>query len=137
MKNVLFNSLARTRLLLMFTIILAASLVNVTIGSPVDTTGIGSLPTTPAELFGKFDLLYSGVLIVGGYLSYIIPGLNLIPKTTYRVLVWAILTGLGFVMFGVDVVSVALTYFMSTSLYDVVLKLFKKTPAVPPDTSLR
>ncbi len=85
--------------------------------------------STPQKLFEHIDPLYSGLVILGGYASAFIPGLNKINDGTIRVLAFAIVTAAGFIMFkdNVTVGTLAVSYAVSTSLYEVVLKWFRKS----------
>lgn len=89
-----------------------------------------TIPTTPAGFFeaARVEWVYGLVVLFGGYLSKWIPGLNAISSGVFRVLTWAIITGAGALYFGADIISVAMTYFMSTSLYEVFLKWIIKSP---------
>lgn len=96
-----------------------------TVLGQADTTKTG-LPT-PDDLFSGFETLYGALVIIGGYLSYLIPGLNKISKNVYRVLAFAILIAIIFVLNGwMTGVQALFTYALSTSIYEVILKLFKK-----------
>lgn len=81
-----------------------------------------------SEVFNGAEVLYGALVVIGGYLSAFIPGLNTIDKGVYRVLAWAILTGIGFALFGMPILTIAVTYAVSTSLYEVVFRLFKRSP---------
>ena len=73
------------------------------------------------------------IIMLGGWLSAFIPGLNAIDKGVYRVLTWAILVVGGASVLGfADVWQGALVYFFSTSLYEVVFKLFAPSPKPDP-----
>lgn len=78
---------------------------------------------------GAVEALYGAVVIILGYLSPIIPGLNKIQKPVYRVFAIAIVLIIAFVSFGwAQVIPLLLTYATSTSLYELIFKLIKKTP---------
>ena len=80
--------------------------------------------------FGKIDAVYIALMTIGGYLSFKIPGLNKIGNGVYRILAFAVILAAIFFFFGFnkDVIGLAFSYFMSTSLYEVVLKQVFKTP---------
>ena len=89
--------------------------------------------SSPEALFGSMDIIYGAVVILGGYLTAWIPGFRTIAQGTYRVLAWAIVTGIAFIMFGgADVWQLALAYASSTSVYEVILRLIFKSKT--PDT---
>ena len=84
---------------------------------------------TPDTIFDHVNLFQSALIVIGGYLSSKIPLLNRIGSPTYRVLSWAILTGIGFVTFGFGTIwQAAISYFVSTSMYEVILQWVAKTP---------
>ncbi len=85
--------------------------------------------TSWQDLLGTETAIYTIIMILGGYLSYWIPGINKIPNTTYRVLTWAILVIAGASVLGFgNVWQGALSYLISTNLYQVILKFIVKTP---------
>jgi len=85
--------------------------------------------TSWTDLLGLESVIYAFIITVGGWLSAFIPGLNKIDSGTYRVLVWAILVIAGSLVIGVGNVWVgAISYFFSTSLYEIVLRWILKTP---------
>lgn len=99
---------------------------------PLAMFGQEEVPTTPDELFGGLEALYGALVIIVGYLSAFIPGLKKIPKGVYRVLAFAIISGAAFVYFGwSNAIGIIFTYAISTSIYEVILKLFAKSP--PPE----
>lgn len=73
------------------------------------------------------DWLYGGLIIVFGYLAYLIPGLKKVG-TTWKVAAFAGVVGIGLVMYGSSSLTVVFTYLMSTGFYSHILKLFKKSP---------
>lgn len=76
--------------------------------------------------------LMSLLMLLGGYLSWLIPGIKKIPNTTYRVLAVAVLIVAGCFTIGFgEIWQGALAYLFSTSLYEVIFKLFKRTPTPP------
>ena len=89
-----------------------------------------NMPTEANAWFNPtwVEYVYGVVIIIGGYLSAFIPGLKNINAGVYRVLTWAVLTGSGAIYLGSDVWGVAITYFMATGLYNVVLKLIIRSP---------
>ena len=85
--------------------------------------------TSWTDLLGLEAVIYTFIITVGGWISSFIPGLRSIDSGVYRVLVWAILVIAGSLVIGVgDVWIGAISYFFSTSLYEVVLKWIIKTP---------
>lgn len=90
-----------------------------------------SLPANPADWFTDhtMEVVYGAVVVIGGYLSAFIPGLNKISVTVYRVLAWAIITGAAAVLFkGANIWGIAIAYFVSSGLYQVVLRLIFASP---------
>jgi hypothetical protein len=85
--------------------------------------------TSWTDLLGLEAVIYTFIITVGGWISSFIPGLRSIDSGVYRVLVWAILVIAGSLVIGVgDVWIGAISYFFSTSLYEIVLKWIIKTP---------
>ena len=81
------------------------------------------------DLLGLEAVIYTFIITLGGWISSFIPGLRSIDSGVYRVLVWAILVIAGSLVIGVgDVWIGAISYFFSTSLYEIVLKWIIKTP---------
>lgn len=123
MKNFLFRSA-----LILFNILVLATVVFCQDAGiePGDFT----IPLDPNALYSdvNVNLLYGAIVVIGGYLSAYIPGIKNIGPGVYRVLVWALLTGLGLYLWGASVLSLALTYFIATGLYSVVLKFFLRSP---------
>lgn len=74
------------------------------------------------DLIGLENAIMSLLIILGGYLSPFLPWVRNLPNATYRVLAVAIVIVAGFVVFGTSVWSGAITYFFSTSVYEVFLK---------------
>lgn len=103
-----------------------------------DSTGVNpgdfEIPVGPDGWFSdiRINWLYGVLVVVGGYLTAFIPGLKAIGPGVYRVLAWALMTGVGLALWGADIWGLAITYFMATGLYDIVLKLIFKAP-VPKD----
>lgn len=89
---------------------------------------------TPSNIFEvTFQPLYSALIVLFGYLSAYIPGVNKV-KPYLRVLTFGALAGLGFHLFGASIWKVGVTYLLTTGLiYDGFLKplqnLFRKAPA--------
>ena len=91
-------------------------------------------PTGTAEVvLSNVDALYGALIVLGGYLSKWIPGINLIDKGVYRVLAFAILVGVIFWKFsGKDALDLGVTYAITTSLYEVIFKLIGSSPKPDP-----
>jgi len=108
------------------TFVAFGSLYAQTPGGPVDTT-------SPASILGSDEFIYGALVIVGGYLSAYIPGLNKIKPGVYRVLALAVAIGVVFIVFGFDasILSLILTYALSTSAYETVLKRVLPSPKAP------
>jgi ABC-type uncharacterized transport system permease subunit len=99
------------------------------IPNPADIINDVKNVTSWADLLGIEAVIYTFIITVGGWLSSFIPGLRSIDSGTYRVLVFAILVICGSLVIGVGNVWVgAISYFFSTSLYEVVLKWIVKSP---------
>lgn len=82
-----------------------------------------------ADLLGWESALYSFLIVIGGWITPYFPGLNNIDSGVYRILVFAILVISGGLLLGLgNVWQGAFAYFFSTSLYEVVIKLFVKSP---------
>lgn len=81
------------------------------------------------DLLSLETAIYTTIFTLGGYLSAFIPGLKAINSGTWRVLVFAILVIAGSLVLGIGNIWLgAISYFFSTSLYEVVLKWFVKSP---------
>lgn len=77
------------------------------------------------------DWVYGFLIIVTGYVSKYVPVLNTINKGVYRVLAVAAVLGAGFFFgAGVNLITLLVTYTVSTSFYEVILKLLKKEKPV-------
>jgi hypothetical protein len=73
--------------------------------------------------------IYTLLITIGGYLSYLIPGIKEIDNATYRVLTFAVLVIAGGAVLGLgDIWQGAISYLLSTSLYEVILKMIIKSP---------
>jgi hypothetical protein len=73
--------------------------------------------------------IYTLLITLGGYLSYLIPGLKEIDSGTYRVLTFAVIVIAGGAVLGLgDIWQGAISYLFSTSLYEVILKWLVKSP---------
>lgn len=103
-----------------------ALLLIIPFGAQAQTDGLDL--SSPDTLFGGMEMLYGALVVIGGYISAFIPGINKIDNSIFRVLAWAILTGLGFFLFGGKVLSLALTYAASTSIYEIILKWIIRSP---------
>lgn len=80
------------------------------------------------DLLNKETAIYTILITLGGYLSYLIPGLKTIDNNTYRVLTWAVLVIAGAAVLGMgNIWQGALAYLFSTSLYEVILKWLVKS----------
>lgn len=85
--------------------------------------------TSPENWFGSAEAIYGLIVMLGGYATKWIPGINKITSTTYRIVAFAIIVGVAFALFGTSVIGMVLAYASSTSIYEVVLSaLFGKTP---------
>jgi len=81
------------------------------------------------DLLGFEAVIYTFLITVGGWLSSFIPGLRSIDSGVYRVLVWAILVIAGGAVIGFGNVWIgAISYFFSTSLYEIVIKWILPSP---------
>jgi len=136
MKQLFFTIKDNIAFLLASLLFLALSLLAInglqaqdTIANPADIIDDVKKVTSWTELLGLEAVIYTFIITVGGWLSSFIPGLRSIDSGVYRVLVWAILVIAGSLVIGVGNVWVgAISYFFSTSLYDIVLKWIIKSP---------
>lgn len=92
----------------------------------------GDLPPasdlTAENIFNSLvDPIYTGLVLVFGYISYLVPGLNKL-KVWYRVFAFALVAGLGFHFFGVSILKVASSYLFASGLYLTILENIKKSP---------
>lgn len=131
MRKQLFYALAKAAVLVFLFALPVLAMAQV-VGDSIVTPG--PFPGTGGELTLEFLLnwtnaLYATLVIGFGYLSNVIPGIKKIPKTVYRVAAIALILGGLFIVFGKTVpLALLFTYFGATSLYDLLLSLFKKTP---------
>jgi hypothetical protein len=88
---------------------------------------------TPTEYLTQWtEAIFGAIVIIGGYLSNFIPGIKNINKAVYRVLAFAIVAGTLFVVFTpMSAVNAIIAYAISTSIYETVLSLFKRSPKPP------
>lgn len=89
---------------------------------------------TAAQVF--YNGLYMALVVILGYLSHLIPGLERITDTGIRVAVSAIV--LGFIFVSNDLSSafpLVLEFIVVSKVYDRILKGFKKTPTIEPKTA--
>lgn len=137
MKQLFFSIKDNIAFLLASLLFLALSLLAInglqaqdtSIVNPVDIIDDVKKVTSWADLLGLEAVIYTFIITVGGWLSSFIPGLRSIDSGVYRVLVWAILVIAGSLVIGVGNVWVgAISYFFSTSLYEIVLKWIIKSP---------
>ena len=79
------------------------------------------------DLLNLETAVYTILITIGGYLSYMIPGLRSIDNNTCRVRTVAVLGSAGADVLGVgNIWQGAVSYLFSTSLYEVILKwIFK------------
>lgn len=119
------HNLNRTLMLILGMIVIMVAPV---LAQDVVPTVAGWQPPPLNEWFGSIEQVYSVVVVIGGYLSNKIPGLNQISNATYRVFAFALLTGAGFWYFGGDIIGLAINYFFSTSMYELILKPVGKSP---------
>jgi hypothetical protein len=85
--------------------------------------------TSLSEFIKGIEWVYGFLVIVTGYLSSFIPGLNKIDKAVYRVLALAFVIGAAFYFGGqASLFNLVVTYTISTSFYETILKLFVKSP---------
>lgn len=77
----------------------------------------------------QYELIYGAVVLLGGYLTKVIPGVKNL-NGIIRVLSWAIVSFLAFkFMAPISAIGAAVTYAITTSIYEVFLSWFKKDPA--------
>lgn len=90
----------------------------------------GTIVLTPETIFDQaVEPLYGGLVIMFGYLSAFIPGINRFTPFV-RVLAFALVAGLAFFLFGKEagLWKIAFTYFISSGLYDIILKKIIPSP---------
>jgi len=85
------------------------------------------------DLLGVEAMIYTFLITLGGWFSAFIPGLKNIDSGVFRVLTWAVpVIGGGIAIGFGNVWAGAISYFFSTSLYEVVLKWIKPSPKPRP-----
>ncbi len=83
---------------------------------------------TPEAVFNTlYEPVYGVLVILFGYLSAWIPGVKKLAPF-YRVLAFGAVAGIGFKLFGLPFWKIATSFFMSASLYAVVLKNILPSP---------
>ena len=136
MKQLILKTKNNIAFLLAMMFFLALSLIAIngvsaqeTIPNPGDIINDVKAVTSWTDLLGLEAVIYTFIITVGGWLSSFVPGLRSIDSGTYRVLVWAILVIAGSLVIGVGNVWIgAISYFFSTSLYEIVLKWIIRSP---------
>jgi hypothetical protein len=101
--------------------------VGIATGQVPDFPPVESL--TPENIFqATIEPLYGLSVLLFGYLSAFIPGLKS-WKPFYRVIAFALASGLGLVLFGGESIwKVALTYFLTSGLYGTFFKNIFASP---------
>ena len=100
------------------------------------TPQIDDLPENPfidPVLLEKLEIwngvLYSGLTIIFGYLSFLFPGLRKIQDTELRIGAGALVLAGIFLNLGFgNGATLAIAFIISTKLYDLVFSRFQKTP---------
>lgn len=119
--------------ILMLLLVILAAVAYAQIPNPGDIVDGIKGAESWTDLLKQETIIYTFLITLGGWFSAFIPGLNKIDSGVYRVLVWAILVIAGGVTLGFgDVWIGAISYFFSTSLYEVVIKWFAKSPKPTP-----
>ena len=76
-----------------------------------------------SQLIGLETAIYTAVFTIGGYFTAFIPGLKSIDSGVWRILTFAVIVIAGSLVLGIGNIWLgAISYFFSTSLYEVVLK---------------
>jgi hypothetical protein len=136
MKQLILNTKENIGFLIAMALFLTLMLISIngvhaqeTIPNPSDIINDVKAVTSWTDLLGLEAVIYTFIITVGGWLSSFVPGLRSIDSGTYRVLVWAILVIAGSLVIGVGNVWIgAISYFFSTSLYEIVLKWIIRSP---------
>ena len=90
------------------------------------------LEDTQGFLHYKIEAIYGALIILGGYFSRFFPVVGT-WNPIFRVLAWAVVSGgLFAVLTPLEATGAAITYAISTSLYEVIFKWIKKTPEPEP-----
>lgn len=133
MKNRLADALQKTVLTVGLGIIASLlSPVGLTAQTVVDTfdagKGVDVTTYTNVNTFTQgIEWVYGFLIIITGYLSTYIPFFKTINRGVYRILAVAAVLGAGFYFgAGVNLINLFITYTVSTSFYEVILKLLKK-----------
>ncbi len=129
-----FNQHVRFLILTLFVVTLSTSFTTLLAQVPVDSLAhvkaVGKDTYSSLQNFiGGIEWIYGFLVIVTGYLSNYIPLFKSIDKGVYRVLALAAVLGAGFFFgAGTSLINLFITYTVSTSFYEVILKLLKKGP---------
>jgi magnesium-transporting ATPase (P-type) len=85
--------------------------------------------TSWEQLLTLETAIMSVLIIVGGFFTWLVPGLKNIHSNTYRVLTFAILVVAGFVILGfANVWQGAISYLFASGLYQVMIRPVAPTP---------
>jgi hypothetical protein len=106
-----------------------ALMAQITAPSPSETYNAIKGVTSWEQLLTLEGAIMSMLIVLGGYISWLIPGLKAIHSNTYRIATFAILIIAGAIVLGIsNVWQGAISYLFATGLYQLLLKPVAPTP---------
>ena len=113
-------------LFVLFTLVLLSTVSAMAQGFLEDPKEVPTL----VNFLGWFEALYGALVIVLGYLTAYIPGINKIPSVAWRLVAVGMIIGGIFLALGANGFGLVLQFLLSGKFYDLVLIHLGKTPKV-------
>lgn len=130
MKNIIIRSLSLLLLMILASVGMAQDSIDTTViidtivNDTITVPGTGTLPPLEDWFNTGAVGLMAGLMVVIGYLGKFIPGLNKIKDTQLRLIVFVVLLGTGYTIYGGQIWEVAIAYLGATQAYDKFFKTF-------------
>ncbi len=83
---------------------------------------------TLVNFLSWYEYLYGAVVLIVGYLTAYIPGINKIPSVAWRVFAAALCIAGIFLALGASGIGLAFNFLLSTNLYNLIFQNIFKTP---------